>query len=207
MSNIWRDRLQKMATTEEDKGNHAGRASLLRWSRDEHVIDLRSFVHALLDCGFSVLRIAEEVIEAQQVAAFWMVYREGGREPTFKHNTVDDARREAQRIAKASVCATYVLAAIEKIEPATMPTIEEFRRHAELYGPGDGVGLWRILRNGDQFPTIVPVRVNGGDAWWASHVSGVNLHRVGVHQGDKWFPLDADGKDIDNSEIPFRGAR
>ena len=35
------------------------------------------------------------------MAAFWMVYGEGQRGPTFKHMSSDEARREAERLAGA----------------------------------------------------------------------------------------------------------
>lgn len=43
---------------------------------------------------------------------FWMLYVEGGGAPTFRHDTPDGAKREAERLAVQTGKRVYVLEAV-----------------------------------------------------------------------------------------------
>ena len=50
-------------------------------------------------------------------APFYMVYAEGKSAPTFKHGSMEEATKEADRLAKLLNTETYVLAAVMEIRP------------------------------------------------------------------------------------------
>ena len=50
-------------------------------------------------------------------APFYMVYTEGKSSPTFKHGSMEEATKEADRLAKLMNTKTYVLAAVIEIRP------------------------------------------------------------------------------------------
>lgn len=50
-------------------------------------------------------------------APFYMVYAEGKSSPTFKHGSMEEATKEADRLAKVLNTKTYVLAAVMEIRP------------------------------------------------------------------------------------------
>ena len=50
-------------------------------------------------------------------APFYMVYAEGKSAPTFKHGSMEEATKEADRLAKFLNTKTYVLAAVMEIRP------------------------------------------------------------------------------------------
>ena len=50
-------------------------------------------------------------------APFYMVYAEGKTAPTFKHGSMEEATKEADRLAKLLNTKTYVLAAVMEIIP------------------------------------------------------------------------------------------
>ena len=50
-------------------------------------------------------------------APFYMVYAEGKSSPTFKHGSMEEATKEADRLAKLLNTKTYVLAAVMEIIP------------------------------------------------------------------------------------------
>lgn len=50
-------------------------------------------------------------------APFYMVYAEGKTAPTFKHGSMEEATKEADRLAKSLNTKTYVLAAVMEIRP------------------------------------------------------------------------------------------
>ena len=50
-------------------------------------------------------------------APFYMVYAEGQSAPTFKHGSMEEATKEADRLAKSLNRKTYVLAAVMEIRP------------------------------------------------------------------------------------------
>lgn len=50
-------------------------------------------------------------------APFYMVYAEGKTAPTFKHGSMEEATKEADRLAKLLNTKTYVLAAVMEIRP------------------------------------------------------------------------------------------
>ena len=50
-------------------------------------------------------------------APFYMVYAEGKSAPTFKHGSMEEATKEADRLAKSLNTKTYVLAAVMEIRP------------------------------------------------------------------------------------------
>lgn len=50
-------------------------------------------------------------------APFYMVYAEGKTAPTFKHGSMEEATKEADRLAKLLNTNTYVLAAVMEIRP------------------------------------------------------------------------------------------
>lgn len=47
---------------------------------------------------------------------FYMVFLEGGHNPTFKHDTIDNAEKEAKRLAKLYNKKAYVLCTIKSFE-------------------------------------------------------------------------------------------
>ena len=47
---------------------------------------------------------------------FYMIYVEGQNSPTRKHLTFDEARKEADRLARAMHKKTYILGTIECVE-------------------------------------------------------------------------------------------
>lgn len=50
-------------------------------------------------------------------APFYMVYAEGKSSPTFKHGSMEEATKEADRLAKSLNTKTYVLAAVMETRP------------------------------------------------------------------------------------------
>lgn len=50
-------------------------------------------------------------------APFYMVYAEGKTAPTFRHGSMEEATKEADRLAKLLNTKTYVLAAVMEIRP------------------------------------------------------------------------------------------
>ena len=50
-------------------------------------------------------------------APFYMVYTEGQSAPTYKHGSMEEATKEADRLAKLLNTKTYVLAAVMEIRP------------------------------------------------------------------------------------------
>ena len=50
-------------------------------------------------------------------APFYMVYAEGKSAPTYKHGSMEEATKEADRLAKLLNTETYVLAAVMEIRP------------------------------------------------------------------------------------------
>lgn len=50
-------------------------------------------------------------------APFYMVYAEGQSAPTFKHGSMEEATKKADRLAKLLNTKTYVLAAVMEIRP------------------------------------------------------------------------------------------
>ena len=50
-------------------------------------------------------------------APFYMVYAEGQSAPTFKHGSMEEATKEADRLAKLLNTKTYVLAAVMEMRP------------------------------------------------------------------------------------------
>ena len=202
---IWKDRLHVLCVAEKDSGKHAVSACLLAGSKD--VDSLPSFVDVLLRAGYSVYRITEEVFHVATAGTtdFWMVYREGGRAPVFKHTTENSAVAEAKRVSRASGDVTHVLAVIAKIDPRAMPTNEEFALHAQAHPfqpfppHGKKWGLWRVCEDGC-LPYIKAVsdHPNGEPYASADSPGGTSLPKMA-----RWFPLDANGKDITDDEIPF----
>ena len=59
----------------------------------------------IFDCGGS------------KEAPFYMVYAEGQSAPTYKHGSMEEATKEADRLAKLLNTKTYVLAAVMEIRP------------------------------------------------------------------------------------------
>lgn len=110
-------------------------------------------------------RAARKELDAAEARAadFWMVYREGGHSPTFKHTAEEKAITEAKRIARESGEATYVLSAIRKVEPHALPTPAEFARHASAhpFGIAGRWGLWRVCVE-ERLPAVIAVRCGDG---------------------------------------------
>ena len=50
-------------------------------------------------------------------APFYMVYAEGKAAPTYKHGSMEEATKEADRLAKLLNTKTYILAAVMEIRP------------------------------------------------------------------------------------------
>ena len=55
--------------------------------------------------------------QGSKEAPFYMVYAEGKTAPTFKHGSMEEATKEADRLAKLLNTKTYVLAAVMEIRP------------------------------------------------------------------------------------------
>lgn len=135
---------------------------------------------------------------------FFMVYREGGRAPVFKHSEEVSAAREARRIAETSGEKTYVLVSMYEFQPFAKPTPDEVRRHTEMHGKPFGAcseayGLWRVRFDERTPPAIVAIDVTG-KVYSPHRLMPADLR--GFSADSKWWPLDSDGKDI-SDEIPF----
>ena len=55
--------------------------------------------------------------QGSKEAPFYMVYAEGKSSPTFKHGSMEEATKEADRLAKLLNTKTYILAAVMEIRP------------------------------------------------------------------------------------------
>lgn len=163
-------------------------------------------IHRDSDSGYAACMLAlKELLRVGDTRTsspeFWMVYREGGRSPAFKHTTEASAVAEAKRVSRESDDTTYVLAVVSKVEPHAMPTVDEFARHAEMHGQG-AIGFWRVTCR-TEWPRIVAVRVLNGEAWHVSVADRVNLCRIDRDPAAKWFPVNENGKDVVEEDIPF----
>lgn len=59
---------------------------------------------------------------------FWMLYAEGGRAPSFVHDSFESAEKEAKRLAAESNLRIYILEAVKsvkKIVPEIQYSIED----------------------------------------------------------------------------------
>lgn len=131
---------------------------------------------------------------------FFMVYREGGNSPKFKHDTRGSAELEAARIARESGNDTYVLAVVAKHEGRAMPTNEEVRKHAEalpceLSMNDHKWGLWRVVP-GTGLPRLVAATPGYNDSPIFS--DGVTCIRPPVGE---WEPVTKSGDSIE--DLPF----
>ncbi len=52
---------------------------------------------------------------------FWMVYLENGNSPTFRHNSIESARQEAERLTRQTGRRAYVLETRQAVELAPAP--------------------------------------------------------------------------------------
>lgn len=133
---------------------------------------------------------------------FFMVFREGGRSPTFKHTTQRDADIEAQRIANESGETCYVLVAVGERRPNPRPTADEIvahvERHGSAFGGATSYGLWRVRAAVDVPPAIVAV-----DATGRLRQPALLVDVAGYRPDSQWWPLDANGKDLHDDDIPF----
>lgn len=140
--------------------------------------------------------------EVAKRGEFFMVYRKGGRAPAFKHDAEEAAIAEAKRIARESGEATYVLAAVSKVDPHPLPTNDEFARHANAHPYGiagsTSWGLWRVCVEG-RLPTVIAVRCGDGGPYASYDSPGGSC----LPSGGKWFPLDANGKDVVDEDLPL----
>jgi len=151
--------------------------------------------------------IVQELRRMGHVRPFFMVYREGGRQPTFKHPDLVSASKEAARIRRESGEATYVLGVVDVHRAHAKPTIEEIVEHGRRNPYGDnrvGWGLWRIVRN-KEMPHIVAVRSEHGSTPYISYDCKWHPgdHVANIPDDFDWFPLDANGKDVTPEDIPI----
>lgn len=185
-------------TAEERAAATRIKSALTRGGRTECATDLWVAVAAEMR-----IAVARHATKMNSVGAdFWMVYREGGRSPSFKHTAEESAVAEAKRIARESGEATYVLSAIHKVEPHALPTPEEFARHASAHPYGIAGtttwGLWRVCVEG-RLPAVIAVRCGKGGPYASYDSPGGSCLPI----GGKWFPLDANGKDLVDDGVPF----
>lgn len=57
-----------------------------------------------------------KLIKIMEPKEFYMIYVEGQNSPTRKHLTYQDAKEEAERLARLTHCKTYILGTIEYFE-------------------------------------------------------------------------------------------
>lgn len=77
--------------------------NFMQWFNSDEQTD-QSSDRWIFDCG-------------SKEAPFYMVYAEGKTAPTFKHGSMEEATKEADRLAKLLNTKTYVLAAVMEIRP------------------------------------------------------------------------------------------
>jgi hypothetical protein len=63
---------------------------------------------------------------------FWLVWCENGGAPTVKHPSLDSAKREAERLAKANEGRTFHV--LEVVGAATVRRVDWVER--DIHGPG-----------------------------------------------------------------------
>lgn len=113
------------------------RASPPRLSLDEELDDFEATIAGgrptdglAIDRDFAKrmmarLRVLESLVGAPVRAQsaepsrdpFWMLYREDGGAPTYRHGTIESARQEAERLAIATGCRIFVLEAMAVATP------------------------------------------------------------------------------------------
>lgn len=52
---------------------------------------------------------------------FWMVYLENGNNPTFRHNSVESAAKEAERLTRQTGRRAFVLESKQVVELSELP--------------------------------------------------------------------------------------
>ena len=92
------------ATDEGTKFWNDANTKFLQWLYSDEQTE-QSSDRWIFDCGGS------------KEAPFYMVYAEGQSAPTFKHGSMEEATKEADRLAKFLNTKTYVLAAVMEIRP------------------------------------------------------------------------------------------
>lgn len=186
---------------------------------NEHFMDDKANgqLHAGQDTADAIIFLLRELLNHRannhradgKRAEFFMLYREGGRAPTYKHADVEDARREAKRIANESGETVHVLAKVDAVAANTRPSDDEFASHATCNGWNvtDAIhssrwGLWRVVVPGRP-PLIVPVKSDSAGARVSpeSHLYAGGSPNMFPSEA-RWFPLDARGKELE-SDIPF----
>ena len=68
-------------------------------------------------------------------APFYMVYAEGQSAPTYKHGSMEEATKEADRLAKLLNTKTYVLAAVMEMRPEVVTSavgIDDMEHQADI---------------------------------------------------------------------------
>lgn len=55
---------------------------------------------------------------------FYMVFVEGGNNPTYKHETYESAEKEARRLAERTGAEAYILTAFQKIRMVKFEKID-----------------------------------------------------------------------------------
>lgn len=78
----------------------------------------RKFIHWLNSDEQTVQSSGRWIFDrGSNEAPFYMVYAEGQSAPTYKHGSMEEATKEADRLAKLLNTKTYVLAAVMEIRP------------------------------------------------------------------------------------------
>lgn len=71
---------------------------------------------------------------------FFLVWNQAGRPPAYKHSSLADAQKEAERLARQNSGKFYVLAAVGCAEMTTLETQEfPFDREAESARESDDI--------------------------------------------------------------------
>jgi len=166
----------------------------------DEAIDMARVVRDMEKSGMSAWDISQTKGVSPRTQTFFMVYREGGNPPKFRHDTRASAELEATRIARESGDDTYVLAVVAKREGRSMPTNDEVRKHAEgfqceLSMNGHKWGLWRVTPQVG-LPRLVAATPGYSDSPIFS--DGVTCIRPPV---GKWEPVTKSGDSIE--DIPF----
>lgn len=138
---------------------------------------------------------------------FYMLYRDGGGAPTYRHPSIKSASDEARRLADELGGDVWILETVS-VESNSRPTDRQIAAHAKAhpYGstPAHPWGLWRVSRHG-MVPAIVCARCqtySGGEAYLSMDTPYSGLVKDQPREWT-WVPLDAKGNPIQYDDIPF----
>ncbi len=167
------------------------------------------------------------------MSKFWMVFRDGGRAPTYQHTSIDAAKSEATRVAIDSGCSTHVLESVltcsvrwigeplsKEVEPIgywlTSQMTEEIVKAHAISHPikfATGLlsdnsarwGLWLMVDKGvdSTVGSCVPVGIREGGICKAI-CYGSEIRLDSIDENTRWFKLYADGSPMQsNDDIQF----